>query len=123
MTYTVAPNDTISSIARRFQVPVDELLAYNRLAPNSFLTPGMIIIIPPKPPISPRPPSSPRPPMNPFPPQNRIYLVRRGDTIWSIARMFGVRAEDIMRINGLRFPVVFPGQRLIIPMVARSFYQ
>lgn len=103
MTYTVTPQDTITNVSQKFGVPESELLAYNNLSPNSILFPGMIIIIPGRPPIV------------PTPPQNRVYIVRRGDTIWSIAWRFGVSAESIMRMNGLRFPLVVPGQRLIIP--------
>ena len=108
MTYTVASNDSLPGIAQRFQIPLDELLAYNGLTPNSRIFPGMVIVIPPRPPISIVPPT-------------RIYMVRRGDTIWSIARMFRVRVRDIMFINGLQFPVVFPGQRLLIPAPITPF--
>ena len=106
MTYTVTPNDSINSIAQAFQVPTDELMSINGLGPNSRLIPGMVIIIPP---------------FNPRPPMNRIYVVRRGDTIWSISRRFGVSVNEIMYINQLTFPFVFPGQRLIIPSRLRPF--
>lgn len=106
MNYTVSQADTISSIAQRFGVSPSELMAYNNLSSNSFLFPGMIIVIPP---------------VRPFPPQNRIYVVRRGDTIWSISRRFGISVQDIMFVNNLTFPVVFPGQRLIIPNRFRPF--
>ena len=59
------------------------------------------------------------PPVSPnvsFPPQNMTYVVRRGDNIWSIACRFGVSVQNIMFMNNLTFPIVFPGQRLIIPM-------
>lgn len=139
MTYTIAPNDTMFSVAQRFGVPVNQLLAFNNLTPNSIIFPGMVIVIPPRPPVQPgppRPPVSPRPPVQPgpprppvtpvppiapLPPKNRIYIVRRGDNIWSIARRFGVSVQNIMFANGLKFPVVFPGQRLIIPIAIRPF--
>lgn len=109
MTYTVTAQDTPSSIAQKFGVSVDELLTYNRLGRNTVLFPGMIIIIPPR-------PSKPRPSqVPPTTPPNRIYIVRRGDTIYSIARRFRVSVKSIMSINRMRFPIVFPGQRLIIP--------
>lgn len=111
MEYTVSQFDTMSGIAQNFGVSVDDLMSYNNLTPNSFLSPGMIIVIPPRRPS--RPPG--RPPMY------RTYVVRRGDTIWSIARMFGVSAQNIMFANNMTVPIVFPGQRLIIPMRVRPF--
>ncbi len=115
VTYTVTAQDTPSSIAQKFGISVEELFNYNRLGRNTVLFPGMIIIIPPRPP-KPRPPQVP-----PTPPQNRIYVVRRGDTIFSIARRFRVSVESIMAVNGMRFPIVFPGQRLIIPQGIVAF--
>lgn len=112
MTYTVTPNDSIDSIAQSFQVPTNELMSMNGLGPNSRLIPGMVIIIPPV---------NPRPPFQPMPPTNRIYIVRRGDTIWSISRRFGVSVNDIMFVNQMTFPIVFPGQSLIIPGRMRPF--
>lgn len=100
MTYTVTPNDSISSIAQKFQIPASELMSLNGLGPNSILFPGMVIIIPN---------------MNPRPPYYRFYTVRRGDNIWSISQKFGVSVNEIMYINHLTFPFVFPGQRLKIP--------
>lgn len=112
MTYTVTPNDSIDSIAQSFQVPTNELMSINGLGPNSRLIPGMVIIIPT---------FHPRPPFQPMPPTNRIYIVRHGDTIWSISRRFGVSVNDIMFVNQMTFPIVFPGQSLIIPGRMRPF--
>ena len=114
MNYTVNENDTLPKIAQDFGVSVNELMSYNNLSQNSRLFPGMIIVIPP---YRPRPPQPPRP----RPPINRTYFVRRGDTIYSIARMFGVSVRSIMNRNNLSFPIVFPGQRLIIPLQARPY--
>lgn len=118
MNYTVKQNDNLQDIARTFGVSVNDLMAYNNLS-SSRLFPGMIIVIPP---IGPRPPrpEPPRPP-RPEPPRYRTYFVRRGDTIYSIARMFGVSVRSIMNRNNLYFPIVFPGQRLIIPLASRPF--
>ena len=113
MNYTVSQSDTVYSVAQKFDVPVNQLMAYNNLTPNSFLFPGMIIVIPPR---------NPFPPSVPSRPSYRIYIVRRGDTIWSISNRFGVSVQNIMAVNNLVFPIVFPGQRLIIPIRFRPPY-
>ncbi|HHY47332.1 MAG TPA: LysM peptidoglycan-binding domain-containing protein, partial [Firmicutes bacterium] len=44
------------------------------------------------------------------------YVVQPGDTLWRIARQFGVPPEAIARENNLLDPnLVFPGQILVIP--------
>lgn len=106
MNYTVNVNETLPEIAQNFGVSVDDLISYNNLSPTTRLFPGMIIIIPP---------TRPRPPLQ------RTYTVRRGDTIYSISRMFGVSVRSIMNRNNLLFPIVFPGQRLIIPIRPRPY--
>ena len=110
MNYTVKQNDNLQDIARTLGVSVNYLMTYNNLS-SSRLFPGMIIVIPPR----------PQPPRPPRPPRYRTYFVRRGDTIYSIARMFGVSVRSIMNRNNLYFPIVFPGQRLIIPFASRPF--
>lgn len=109
MSYTVTSEDNLIMIAEKYDIPLNELLEFNHLTLDSFLFPGMIINIPSRPPVT-----QPRPPV--IPPANKVYIVRRGDTLWSIARKFNVSVQNIMFINGLIFPFIFPGQRLIIPI-------
>lgn len=106
MNYTVSSGDTINSIATKFGVFPSEIMMYNNLTPNSILIPGMVIVIPPAPSNVPEE-VSPR--------QTFIYTVRRGDQLSEIASRFGLNLRDIMYINSLNIPFVFPGQRLIIP--------
>lgn len=50
--------------------------------------------------------------------QETVYVVRRGDTLYSIARRYGVDLWDIVRANGITNPsLIYVGQRLVIPGV------
>ena len=46
---------------------------------------------------------------------NDTYKVRRGDTLWSIARKHGVTVIELKRANGLRSSTIKVGQSLVIP--------
>ncbi len=47
---------------------------------------------------------------------NEYYRVRYGDTLYSIARRYGVDVNELKSINGLgRNPVIKTGQKLLIP--------
>ncbi|WP_410514891.1 glycoside hydrolase family 97 catalytic domain-containing protein [Paenibacillus sp. BR2-3] len=51
---------------------------------------------------------------------NILYTVKPGDTFYSIAQRFHVTIHDIIRINGLFYPILFVGQLLKIPIYAEN---
>lgn len=44
-----------------------------------------------------------------------IYLVQPGDTLWSIARQYGIPVSSLMAVNQLQSSLIFEGQALAIP--------
>lgn len=51
------------------------------------------------------------------PPSGQTYVVRLGDTLFEIARRFGVSVEALVRANGITNPALIrPGQVLMIPV-------
>ena len=45
-----------------------------------------------------------------------MYIVKKGDSLWKIAKAFGSTVEDIARTNGIEDEnVIYPGQKLFIP--------
>lgn len=47
--------------------------------------------------------------------QQAIYLVQPGDTLWSIARDYGIRVDSLMEANQLQSSLITEGQALTIP--------
>jgi LysM repeat protein len=45
----------------------------------------------------------------------RTYKVRPGDTLTEIARRFGTTVPALLALNGLKKPVIKPGQVLTLP--------
>ncbi len=45
----------------------------------------------------------------------RIHLVKKGETLWKIARIYKVSIKDIMQYNGLKSYTLRPGMKLAIP--------
>jgi len=99
--YIVRWGDTLFSIANRFGTTVEALMAANGLT-SPLIYVGQRLAIP----------SS-----TSTVTQERStgYLVRYGDTLYSIARRFGVAVEALMRANGLYNPhFIYVGQKLTI---------
>ncbi len=45
-----------------------------------------------------------------------MYIVKKGDTLWKIAKMFGSTVDDIARANGIEDEnIIMPGQKIFIP--------
>ena len=50
-----------------------------------------------------------------------MYIIKKGDTLWNIAKMFGSTVDDIVRVNGIEDEnTIFPGQKIFIPRYKRS---
>ena len=90
--YTIREGETLFSVAKREQVPLDVLCAYNGIDNAARLRVGSVIRFP------------------------TSYVVRKGDTLFAIARSVSVPLPKILELNGLtersRIKV---GQRLFIP--------
>lgn len=44
-----------------------------------------------------------------------VHTVRRGETLWAIARRYGTTVERLQHVNDLRGGRIVPGQRLTLP--------
>jgi LysM repeat protein len=116
VTYIVESGDTLSSIAEKFGISVDQLLAYNpeiAANPNSIGV-GSQITIPPA--------DAPLPSKTALPtylaPGARIgYVVETGDTLQSIAAQFNSTAEAIAAASKIKVTdILFVGKVLIVPV-------
>ena len=101
-TYTVQAGDTLFSIARRLGLTVEELMALNNLT-NTNLQIGQVLIVS-------REITTPTPP----PTNTQVYTVQAGDTLFSIARRFGMTVEELMSLNNLTSTSLQIGQQLLV---------
>ena len=118
--------DRAEGIAREHGISVSALEGFNpnlrRLKPSGKLVPGQILVIP-TPAVAAAGLVVPDPAIERFPnssPRMKVHTVRRGETMGSIARRYGTTPAHLMRINGLRKPVIFPGQTLLLSGSAKS---
>lgn len=104
-TYEVQAGDTLSLIALRYGVTVDELVQANGLADPDRIYIGQVLVIPRDQPQV----------------DGQIYTVQTGESLAMIAKRYGVSTEQIIAANGLPdLNSIYSGQQLIIPTAAAS---
>ena len=96
--YTVKKGDSLYSIARLYDVSVEDLKTFNKLVSN-VLSIGQVLRIPD---IVEKSDTS-------------VYYVKKGDSLYGIAKSYGVSVEDIKRLNDLSSNSLSIGQELLIP--------
>ncbi len=98
--YIVKAGDTLYSIARKYGKTVDELKELNNLTSNTLMIGQQLII-------------------NDDSSNNNDeyieYIVQRGDSLYSIAKRFGISVDLLKDINGLTSNLIGIGQMLFIP--------
>jgi LysM repeat protein len=110
-TYIVRPGDTLMSIAARHGITIRQLAATNGLPWNSWLYVGQRLTIP-----GAGSPGGGQPaPSNPPSSGGGTYVVKAGNTLFSIARWHGTTVSALRSANGLSSNTIYVGQRLTIP--------
>ncbi len=103
--HVVQDGQALWSLAAHYEVSLADLLLYNNLSENSFLQPCDEVMIQLA--EGQEPPPSPTPPL--------CYVVKSGDTAWSIAAAHKVSLADFLWLNGLGEEAILqPGEEVTV---------
>ena len=103
--YEIQTGDTLEKIASRLGINEEVLMTLNGLKPTTLLSPNSFIIIPAQ--------------NTPF----DRYIIRKNDTIYSIARSYNIDPTQLLKLNGLNEnDTIYPEEEIIIPKVDTGFY-
>ncbi len=104
--YTVKRGNTLSQIAREYRVSVEHIVELNDIQNPNRIYPGEKLRIT----------ESDRTDLAPV--DNTIqvyYVVKSGDTLYGIARKFGITLNQILKYNDIQNPnLIYPGQTIKI---------
>lgn len=98
-TYVVQKGDTLYSIANKLGTTVSELKKENNLTSNTLQI-GEVLRIPTK---------------EIYEEEENIYIVKKGDSLYSIANKYNTTVEELKRINNLTSNILSIGQALKLP--------
>lgn len=96
--YTVQKGDSLYSIAKSFDTTVSEIMDLNQLS-STILSIGQILKIPTK--------NSGT--------DYGVYLVKKGDTLYSIANQYGITVSELKSLNNLTSDQLSIGMMLKVP--------
>ena len=97
--YVVQYGDTLSEIAQEYGTTVATLASINNIQNVNLIYVGQIIKIP----------------SSSYDMSHRLYVVKRGDTLWGISRSVGVSIARIVMLNRIANPnLIYPGNVLRI---------
>jgi LysM repeat protein len=106
LSYTVRSGDTISAIARKFQLSTNQLLQINSLKANAVIVPGQKLRLIANAVVSPAQEKADA---------ASVHVVKRGETISTIAKKYSISITTVLSMNKLSASaIIFPGQRLVI---------
>lgn len=113
--YVIQPNDTLDTIAQKFNVSVVSIRLENEIDSIRDVTPGRLIIIPADAPAYGVFPAIDQPAGTRVA-GGRVYVIQPGDTLDHIAALFNVDTLCLVDQNGVEnVRLIQPGQSLGIP--------
>lgn len=102
--YTIKKGDNLYSIAKNYNITLDELINFNQQG-STLLHIGEQLLIP----------------INNQTNNNIQYIIKPGDTLYNIAKRYNTNVDEIKRINNLNTNMLKIGETILIP--STSNYQ
>jgi membrane-bound lytic murein transglycosylase D len=109
--HRVKSRESLSSIAKRYQTNVNQIMAVNNLKKSSRIVAGKRLKIP----LSGYSSYQPASGGNAYLKATINYVAKSGDSLWNVANRFGTTAKEIQDLNSLASTVLTIGQTLKIP--------
>jgi len=113
--HTVQKGGTLYAIARKYDITVDSLMTANGIADAGRLFVGMKLTIPGA--QADPPPAAPAASVDL---RTIEYVVKKGDTLYGIAKAHGASVDAIVKASGMKSTTIKAGQKLQVPVAAAS---
>ncbi|MDA0990877.1 MAG: LysM peptidoglycan-binding domain-containing protein [Verrucomicrobia bacterium] len=110
-TYTIQKGDSLSVIAKRYGVSLQQLVALNHITNPDKVVEGQKLVLPGKMDLSAPAPSKPSSAAK----DKDAYVVKPGDSLSVLASRFGTTVDAIRQANNLQGDKIMVDQKLTIP--------
>jgi LysM repeat protein len=111
------------SIARKAGISARQIVVYNptlKRLKSGNLAPGQTVLVPTAAVVA-ASVAVPDPSIERYgSSRSTMHVVKSGETLGAIAKRYHTTTASLMRANGLRRPLIFPGQSLVVHTTSRS---
>ena len=107
--HRVRRGETLSVIAKKYRTSVGRLMRANKLRRSNYIVAGKLLKIPQRGYVYKKPK-----PVRPKNGQAVTHIVRKGDSLWIIAKQYGTTTKNIQELNRLISTDLYKGQTLTI---------
>lgn len=114
--HKVRRGETVSTLARKYGVSMSSIVSANNLGRKYKIYTGHTLLIP-----TTAGHVRSRRTNKIIPDVSGTYVVKRGDTLWEIARVHGVSIKYLKSANSLYSNRIYPGRKLVIPGKGSSY--
>ena len=111
-TYIVKKGDTLYSIAKQFNLEIEDIINENKLTGN-VLSIGQLLLIPNK--------SNGENEEPILKDSYDIYTIQKGDSLWKIARENNISVPKLIEINNLKDLTLQINQKILIPKNSNDY--
>ncbi|MBS2967830.1 LysM peptidoglycan-binding domain-containing protein [Metabacillus sp. KIGAM252] len=130
--HIVRSGETLSSISKKYGVAIDKIKEANRLK-SAVIKTGQTLVIPKAAPVkttstvkTPAPAKTPAKAAAPAK-ATTYYIVKPGNTLSAIAKLFNTSVQEIKRLNSLKSDKLLVGQKLkmtegVLPVLAEGVF-
>lgn len=104
--YKIEAGDTFESVAKKFNTTVDMLKRINGMNEEDNILVSQYLIVPVERGVL-----------------FDIYVVQPGDNMYQIAKRYGVKEEELLKLNGLeKNQYIYPNEEILVPRKGVKFY-
>lgn len=104
--YIVQRGDSLYSVAQKFNTTINELKTLNNLT-SEILQVGQELLVKD---------TNTTPPIIENPDEKGTYIVKKGDSLWSIANNYNITVQELKNLNNLTNNILSIGQILKVPL-------
>ena len=109
--HRIRPGESLSTIARRYHSSVRKIMSANNLHRSSFIVAGKKLKIPRRGTMPYKPEIDPNKDFT----LPSTHVVKSGDSLWNIAKRYGITTQKIQSLNNLQTTQLHIGQVLKMP--------